>query len=145
MARQKYHTRSSHQGTDAEPHSKKGILTKKLQVRYGLNSPWLPLRDVAFFSNLVLRSRFNFGKLEFWKRYKTLGIIVAVVLFIFLYVSFKTPTSGKLVTPGLHQEVLNQMAIINLTNKARTLNGLSPLNENPLLNAIAEKKSSRHV
>jgi len=120
---------------------KKGDIDEKTQVRYGLNSPWLPLREVAFFSNLVSGPRFNFGKPEFWKRYKTSGIIVAVVLLVFLYVRFQAPASGKFVTPGLHKEVLNQMAIINLTNEARTLNGLSPLNENPLLNAIAEKRA----
>ncbi len=118
---------------------KKGDINENTQIRYGLKSPWLPLKEVAFFSNLVSGPRFRFGK--FWKRYKTLSIITAAVLLIFFYVRLQAPASVKFVTPVLHQEVLNRTAIISLTNEARTSKGLSPLNENPLLNAVAEKRA----
>lgn len=130
---------------EIEDSFKKGDIDERTQIRYGLNSPWLPLRDVAFFSKLVSRPRLNFVNREFFKRYKTWVLIIAIFLFAFLYIRFQTPhyasKSSALPNRTSLQETLNQTAIIDLTNKARTSNGLSPLNENPLLNAIAEKRA----
>ncbi|MCK9228741.1 MAG: CAP domain-containing protein [Syntrophorhabdaceae bacterium] len=124
---------------------KKGDIDEKTQVRYGLNSPWLPLKDVAFFSRLVSRPRLTFDKQEFLKRHKTWVLIIAIVLFTFVYSRLHTPhhapVTSALSTSVPYQEVLDQNTIINLTNKARALNGLSHLNENPLLNTIAEKRA----
>ena len=80
-----------------------------------------------------------------------IGCAIAVVVCIVLYARLHTPSHTPLpdnlsipdnvVTPGPLQEVLNRESIIDLTNKARELNGLSALGENPLLNAIAETRA----
>jgi uncharacterized protein YkwD len=76
------------------------------------------------------------------------GCAIAAVVCIVLYAWLHTPSHapmpgnlpvpGNVVTPSPLQELLNRESIIDLTNKARELNGLSALGENPLLNTIAE-------
>jgi hypothetical protein len=51
------------------------------------------------------------------------------------------PVSRNVVTPSPLQEDLNRESIIDLSNKARGLNGLSALSENQLLNTIAETRA----
>jgi uncharacterized protein YkwD len=79
------------------------------------------------------------------------GCAIAVVVCIALYAWLHTPSHaplpgnlpvpGNVITPSPLQEVLNRESIIDLTNKSRGLNGLPALDENPLLNAIAETRT----
>lgn len=85
------------------------------------------------------------------RRPKTWGIVIAVFACIVLYARLHIPshvpipgnvvTPSNVVNPGPLQEVLNRESIIDLTNKARGLNGLPALSENQLLNAIAETRA----
>jgi uncharacterized protein YkwD len=129
----------------------KGSISVKTQVRSGPKSSWQPLEEIPFFSCTVSWSQSKRVRSEFWKRYKTWGIVIAVILCIVLYARLNTPSHapvpgnlpvpGNVITTSPLQEVLNRESIIDLTNKARGLNGLSPLDENPLLNAIAETRA----
>jgi uncharacterized protein YkwD len=79
------------------------------------------------------------------------GCAIAVVVCIVLYARLHTPshipitgniiTPGNVVIPSPLQEVLNRESIVDLTNKARGLNGLPALGENPILNTIAETRA----
>jgi uncharacterized protein YkwD len=129
----------------------KKSISGKTQIRSGPKSLWQPLGEVPFFSDTVSRSQSKRVRSQFWKRYTTWGIAIAVVACIVLYVLLHKPSHlsipsnvvmhGNVVTPGPLQEVLNRKSIIDLTNKARGLNGLSVLGENVLLNTIAETRA----
>jgi uncharacterized protein YkwD len=97
---------------------------------------------------------------DFWKKYSIVIIVLAFViftvvftnisrLFSFLntekvagyYVALQSRSTDQLTLPSFPREKLNTESIINLTNKARSANGLPPLAENQLLNAIAESRA----
>lgn len=80
-----------------------------------------------------------------------IGCAIAVAVCIVLYARLHTPSHapvsgnlpvpGNVIAPSPLQEVLSRGSIIDLTNKARGLNGLPALDENPLLNAVAETRA----
>ncbi len=57
------------------------------------------------------------------------------------HIALNTGYAGRSKLPPIARKVLNGNAIIDLTNNARAANGLPPLDENHLLNSIAQSRA----
>jgi len=138
-------------GNEMRSFFEKGSISGKTQVRSDPKSLWQPLDEVPFFSDTVPRSQPKRVRSEFGGRHIAWGIAIALVVCIVLYARLHTPSHvpmpgnlpvpGNVVAPSPLQEVLNRESIIDLTNKARGLNGLPALSENSLLDTIAEARA----
>lgn len=85
----------------------------------------------------------------FWREYGAGIFVVALIAFVVIhYMRGQPPFKQYQFKPGnsaagysVSQEILTPEAIITLTNNARAVNGLPPLNTNPLLNTIADVRA----
>lgn len=124
---------------------KEGRINGKTQVRCGLGSYWHPLKEVsAIFAASLPKGKPKTVQPGSWKKQKVVVLaIIAVIAAYSLVETGRRPLGvrGGGVGPPLLQEPLSKEAIIGLTNNARTLEGLTMLNENPLLDTIAEARA----
>ncbi len=121
---------------------KEGSIDGKTQVRCGLNSHWHPLKEVsAIFAAPLHKRKPEPVRSRLSKNQKRLVFVIIAVIAVFsLCERGRRPLAGR-AGPPLLQEQLSKEAIIGLTNNARTLQGLSALNENPFLDAIAKARA----
>lgn len=98
---------------------------------------------------------------DFWKKHGIVIGCLVVIAFIIVFTNIPalfnffqnaagnaTPSvlqqvrySGRSMLPAVSREMLTRETVIVLTNKARVENGLAPLAQNQLLNAIAESRA----
>jgi uncharacterized protein YkwD len=97
---------------------------------------------------------------NFWKKYSIVIIVLALVISTIVvtnipklsdfltaekvagyYVALDNGYTGKSKLPSIARKALTGNAIVDLTNNARAANGLPPLDENHLLNSIAQSRA----
>jgi uncharacterized protein YkwD len=124
---------------------REGKIVDKTQVRCGSGSYWHPLREVsAIFAKPSRKAKQNPKSVWLSRKQKVILLIIVGIIAIFSLArrerhSLTIPVPG--VGPGVFQEQLSREAIIGLTNNIRTLQGLSDLSENALLDAVAEARA----
>ncbi|OPY61091.1 MAG: Cysteine-rich secretory protein family protein [Syntrophorhabdaceae bacterium PtaU1.Bin034] len=116
-----------------------GTIDGKTQVRCGANSYWHTLKEVSAIFSKPAPGKAKPETVQFTKTRKIVSFtVIAVIAFLCFLGIKKEPISNR---PSFFREPLTKEAIIAATNQARRLQGLTELNENPLLDAIAEVKA----
>jgi uncharacterized protein YkwD len=118
-------------------------ITGKTQVRCGNSAYWHPLREVsAIFTSPLSRTRPGSVRPRTSLKQKIVVIVIATVIAIFaLMTTTKRPPTSAHTGSSFSAERLSKEAIIGLTNNARVSQGLVVLNENRLLDSIAEARA----
>lgn len=121
-----------------------GRIHVRTQVRCGSDSLWHPLEDVM---PLVVteggpKDRAKAVGSPVWRKALlfTFAFIVSVIA-LRLGISLKSFTPASFHQPHFTGEPLEKETIIRLTNEARSLNGLTELTENELLDTVAEERA----
>jgi uncharacterized protein YkwD len=121
---------------------KEGKIHEKTQVRCGYDSFWHPIEDVLpLFSETKRRRQRNTVLPAFWKKMLLITFLVITCLITVRWAF--SPKTFIAVQEGLgsRQEPLAKESITELTNEARSLNGLTDLTENDLLDTVAEERA----
>jgi uncharacterized protein YkwD len=121
---------------------KTNTISDKTQVRCGLESYWHPLREISgLFATTSKRKKS--GRLWWERNQKAAVIVLVAVVALFFLIERNRTTLGS--PPGSvtfpPREQLSKDAIITLTNGVRASQGLGALNENDLLNSIAQARA----
>ena len=121
----------------------RGRIHLRTQVRCGPDSFWHPLEDVMpLITEGGPKGRAKGVGSPVWR--KTLLFALALIVSL---IALRLGTSLRPPTPAiLHQnqftgEALEKEALIRLTNEARSINGLTELTENELLDTVAEERA----
>jgi len=137
-----------------------GTLNGKTSIKFGADAFWTRASDIPIFQDVVKTAekslKISPGQFSF---YIFMGVLI-FILSALIYTRMQSPSyllkSGNYEVNPVSQnasspvssrvysfarETLSRESIIILTNNARVQNGLPPLKENQLLNAIAQSRA----